>query len=84
MGAKWWVTAVGVYEVAVHGSWRGMEGVVDGMPMHGKLLQASTEGVLVHAICFRYRTQWPAKDSVFGAIGLCFFVCVWNISGAAE
>jgi len=36
---------------AQHGGWRRTEGVVDGLPMHGKLLRrrllASTQGVLV-------------------------------------
>ena len=31
-----------------------------------------------------YRTQSTAEGSVFGAVSLWFFVCVWNISGAAE
>jgi len=40
--------AVGVVEVGMHGGWCGMEGVVNGLPMHGKLLrrrlQAATGG----------------------------------------
>ena len=28
--------------------------------------------------------QWTAEGSVFGAVSLCFFVCVWNISGTTE
>ena len=31
-----------------------------------------------------YRTQSTAEGSVFGAVSLWFFVCLWNISGAAE
>ena len=31
-----------------------------------------------------YHTQWTAEGSVFGAVSLWFFVCVWNISGTAE
>ena len=27
-----------------------------------------------------YHTQWTLEGSVFGAISLCFFVCLWNIS----
>ena len=28
--------------------------------------------------------QWTAEGSVFGAVSLWFFVCVWNVSGTAE
>jgi len=38
--------------------------------------------VLCSVLC--YRTQWTAGGSVFGAVSLFFFVCVWNISGTAE
>jgi len=39
--------------------------------------------VLRHCMNF-YRTRWTAEGSVFGAVSLCFFACVWNISGTAE
>ena len=31
-----------------------------------------------------YRTQCTAEGSVFGAVSLWFFVCVWNTPGTAE
>jgi len=31
-----------------------------------------------------YCTLWTAEGSVFGAVSLRFFICVWNISGTAE
>ena len=31
-----------------------------------------------------YHMQWTAEGSVFSAVSLWFFVCVWNISGTAE
>ena len=33
---------------------------------------------------YYYRMQWTAEGSVFGAVSLCYFVCVWNISGTAK
>jgi len=33
------VVEVGVVEVGVHSGWCGTEGVVDGLPLHGKLLR---------------------------------------------
>ena len=40
----------------------------------------------IHESClvYYYRTQWTAEGSVFGAVSLWVFVCVWNISGTAE
>ena len=31
-----------------------------------------------------YHTQWTVEGSVFRAISLWFFVCIWNISGTTE
>jgi len=44
---------------------------------------------VIHTVCLivsssaehNYHKQWTAEGSVFGAISLCFFVCVWNILG---
>ena len=40
---------------------------------------------LVLSLSLYYSTQWTAEGSVFLAPSVCvFFLCVWNISGAAE
>jgi len=50
---------------------------------------ACTEGLQAIIISYKatkpgfsfYRMQWTVEGSVFGAVSLWFFVCVWNISG---
>jgi len=36
--------------------------------------------MLVADLCTHYHMQRTSEGSVFGAVGLCFFVCAWFIS----